>query len=746
MVKNSLLLIVVSLLSIQLFSQQSIEDARRIGLDETVTVSGIVTNGGELGIIRYIQDGTAGIAAYSDLTSDLEPGDSVTVTGSLKDYNNLLEIDPVETVTVHSTGNPLPAPKILNIPEIGEDYESQLVRINDVSFSNPTGTFEGDANYEIISEGETIEIRINRNATGIVGEPIPTESFDLIAIVSQYSWRDNDVTSGYQLLPRTMQDFDFNSNVMVTSAVNVSNINKTGFTLYWETDAEGTAEVRYGTNITPGAWTRFAAGTTSQAEEIFLQETEITGLTSGSIIYAQPFSVLGNDTAFAPVAAYATESNSTGEIKAYFNTDVDHSVATGTLAKNIGTAMDDTLIAYINRATETIDFAIYNINNSGLSNVSEALNEAHDRGVRIRFITCESTQHAGTDDLNPAIPVLERPEIPEGGIMHNKFAVFDAESADASKPVVWSGSTNLTYDQVRTDANNMIFIQDQSLAKAYQIEFEEMWGGTGETPNESNAKFGENKTDNTPHEFIIDGHLVELYFSPSDGTNQQLIDAIHQANNNLNVATMLITRTDLAVAISDAKNEGVAVNVLTDYEGSNTQTVNDILLEELGPNNFIFDDEVADILHHKYAVIDNSKPEFDPVVITGSHNWSNSANIRNDENTLIIHNGDIANQYYQNFVARFKGNNGDLATQIERFEETGILVYPNPATNRLNISSPKNISRIGIYSLTGVKAIDIQPKDTPSLSIELKGLKPGLYLLKIQTNNMESEIFKFLKN
>lgn len=117
------------------FSQQTIADARRT-LGETVTVSGIVTNGGEFGVIRYFQDSTAGLAAYSDLTADLNRGDSITVTGSLKDYNNLLEMDPVESVTMHSTGNSLPSPKIISVDEIGEDYESQLVRIDNVQFAH----------------------------------------------------------------------------------------------------------------------------------------------------------------------------------------------------------------------------------------------------------------------------------------------------------------------------------------------------------------------------------------------------------------------------------------------------------------------------------------------------------------------------------------------------------------------------------------------------------------------------------
>ena len=43
---------------------QDIATARSQGVGSTVTVTGIVTNGDELGPIRYIEDATAGIAIY----------------------------------------------------------------------------------------------------------------------------------------------------------------------------------------------------------------------------------------------------------------------------------------------------------------------------------------------------------------------------------------------------------------------------------------------------------------------------------------------------------------------------------------------------------------------------------------------------------------------------------------------------------------------------------------------------------
>ena len=58
--------------------------------------------------------------------------------------------------------------------------------------------------------------------------------------------------------------------------------------------------------------------------------------------------------------------------------------------------------------------------------------------------------------------------------MHNKFVVVDKQS-DFDAFVV-TGSMDFKYFQMRSDPNHLMFIKDKSLALAYNIEFEEMWG------------------------------------------------------------------------------------------------------------------------------------------------------------------------------------------------------------------------------------------------------------------------------
>jgi len=758
---KSIFTLLVLFFVIKLSAQQNIADARR-NLGMEVTVSGIVTNGSEFGIIRYFQDETAGLAAYGDIVEGIKRGDSITITGTLKDYRNLLEIDPVVSITIHSSNHELPAPKILSVEEIGEDYEGQLVQINDAEFVDAGGTFSGNTNYDFIAGGQTAELRINANSP-LVGEVIPSGKFNLVAICSQFSYNENDTRNGYQLLPRDMNDFVSGEPVNFTSPLQVTDITQNSFSLAWSTDVYATTEVRFGSSQDKSTWQYLTSQTVTESDENFLHEITISGFEPASIVYAEAFSVLESDTAFSTVGVYTTKSNSTGKINVYFNTPVSDDfwnfltintneyIKSGETFKNltedplnIGKAMEDTVIAYINRATESIDFCIYNINNSGLSNVSEALNDAHSRGVQVRFITDGSTNHNGTDDLLPEIPVLERPEIQNGGIMHNKFAIFDANSENPNLPWVWTGSLNLTYDQVNTDAQNIIFIQDQSLAKSYEIEFEEMWGSDGAQPNASNAKFGDKKSDNTPHHFVIGDIWVESYFSPSDNTNQKIIDAINTANNDLHVETMLITRSDLALAIKNASDRGANVHVVTNYINDNSESVNNILAQ-LPEGKFVYDDVANGILHHKTAIIDARLSISDPQVITGSHNWSNSANDRNDENTLIIHDWEIANKYLQQFAYRFTENGGNLVLSANDIEISSTKVFPNPVSENLVIQSEERFEYIQLYNLSGIKIKEINSLPEFEFTIDMTNYHTGIYILKVTTESNKKQVFKIVK-
>lgn len=727
--KNIIILALIILIPFISKSQADIAAARALTIGTSVTVTGVVLNGSELGNVRYVQDSTAGIAVYNAsanpvLTSAIK-GDKITVTGFLKNYNSLLEIDPVTNATLVSSSQPLPQIQIITPIGMNESVESELVQLNHCLIQG-TGNFVANTNYTFTSNGESGQLRTVTTCP-LVGQPIPTGAVNISGIVSQYSFTGY---GGYQLLIRNGFDIVPDSSILITSPITVSNITTTGFTLNWITNISGTTQIYYGntTNLEMG----ILNGTTNTTNHTI----NVTGANAAEIFYIRAFSVHNNDTAKASIQTFITQSNSSGDMKVYFTRSVDNTVSTGTNAITLNSLIDDTLINYINRTKYTLDIAIYNFSTTNIADITGAINAAKNRGVAVRIIHDDAASNTGLTGLDAAIGQISNGN--SGGIMHNKFVVIDANSVNPEDAIVWTGSTNWTDLQINnTDANNVIIIHDQSLAKAYKIEFEEMYGSSGLLPNASNAKFGSYKTNNTPHEFIIGGNRVELYFSPSDSVTERIIDVIGTVDNELYVETNLITKTNLATAIGNKANAGVVTKALVSSPGSCTPAVVSILSLALG-NNFKEYIE-GGILHHKLLIADPNYTSSDPLVLTGSHNWSASAETVNDENTLVVHNATIANIYYQEFVKRF-GLSLVITNNNEELTNNKINIYPNPCSDFLNIEfSERNKSAIIIklYDISGKLVLsEIENViDKYSCTLNISKLNKGLYVLTINDDN-----------
>lgn len=685
----------------------------------TVTVQGIVTNGGELGPIRYIQDATGGIGIYNpSVANSLSPGDVVTVSGQLTEYNCLLEItdETSFTYTLNSSGA-VPEPANVSAQAgFTETYEGQLVRIEAVQFTSAGLAFNGNNNYNIEDiDGNTYQVRINSNSTTIVGALIPSGFLNVVGILSQFQ-------GSYQLLPRTFSDFEFLGTAPVfTSSVNQTNLTTNSFTLEFETLNNGNTTVHYG--LTPD----LELGTVTDDVFATSHSIDVSGLEPGNIYYVQVESTSPEgDVSFSAVLAMATVSLSSGYIKVYFNRPVDTSVSTGVDAIYLNQAIPDTLIAYIDRAQETIDLAAYTFDNENA--IVDALVAAQARGVQIRIVADSGINPTVLASL-PGSKVLRPGSLP--GIMHNKFVIIDAFSDNPNEPIVWTGSTNFTDQQITVDPNSVIIFQDQSLAKGYTLEFEEMHSGV----------FSTSKTDNTPKNYLIGGVRVESYFSPTDPMNSIIINTVRSADYDLYFSLLTFTRTDIAYAIEDEIYDGnFAAGTIDQITSAEAQEVYLILSDKMGEHLRV--DVNSAIHHHKYLIVDPNLPGSDPTVLVGSHNWSNSAAFRNDENTVVVHSTSIANQYYQEFVKRYIEYGGtELVDSIVfvrnvQLPIANISVYPNPTTSSLQVqyhvqSTEQNLpiqisNSLGQVVYTGV--LDV--KNGNNQSVNVSQLGTGLYFLR----------------
>jgi len=418
---------------------------------------------------------------------------------------------------------------------------------------------------------------------------------------------------------------------------------------------------------------RLQYGLTRDLEMGYIEGLLLTNLKDATFYYVK--AIINDKNIETEIQLFSTASKSSGDITVYFNQWVNNNASSITDAISIS-AFEDTIIAYIDRVENTLDFCNYN---TGSEPIVTAVNNAEARGVVVRYIAADNTgtNNYQLDELSATIPMIQRPD--DGEIMHNKFIIKDA--ANPALAQVLTGSTNHTDNSCHEDYNNIVIVEDQALALAYEIEFEEMWGSTSNTPNASNAKFGDAKTDNTPHSFNIGGIAVESYFSPSDGTTEKIEAAVLSANTDMQFALLTYTNNDLGDAVISIHNSGVDVKGIIEndfYFGSEFSG-----LESAGVDVYSHS-STAHYLHHKYCIVDANNTGSDPLVVTGSHNWTNSAEDDYDENTLIIHDAIISNMYYEEFMARYADMTG---TGIVETTPRSVNISPNPANSQLIIQT-----------------------------------------------------------
>jgi phosphatidylserine/phosphatidylglycerophosphate/cardiolipin synthase-like enzyme len=134
---------------------------------------------------------------------------------------------------------------------------------------------------------------------------------------------------------------------------------------------------------------------------------------------------------------------------------------------------------------------------------------------------------------------------------------------------------------------------------------------------------------------------VEVYFSPRGGCQEAIVSAIDAARSVVHVQAYSFTSSPIAEALLRARNRGVAVEVVMD-EGQLKEGYSEIVFfyNQKVP---VFTDGLHAIAHNKVMIVDGQ------IVITGSFNFTKSAEDSNAENLLILHSPDLAARYEQNY-------------------------------------------------------------------------------------------------
>ncbi len=285
--------------------------------------------------------------------------------------------------------------------------------------------------------------------------------------------------------------------------------------------------------------------------------------------------------------------------------------------------IDSPLVQAIDGARVSVDIAAYSLS---LSSIRNALLNAHARGVQVRVVM-------ESDNMDKAAPMaLEGAGIPmvgdnREGLMHNKFVIIDRSD-------VWLGSTNFTTNGVYEDNNNLLRIRSSQVAQNYLVEFEEMF---------ADDFFGADTVAATPYQTLtLDGIPLEVYFSPDDGVAARISALLRGAEESIYFLAYSFTTDDFSEIIRRKAEEGVTVaGVMEDAQIQSNQGTEYYAFVQAGLP--VYADGNAGQMHHKVFIIDRR------IVITGSYNFSASAERRNDENIVILHDPTLAARYLEEF-------------------------------------------------------------------------------------------------
>lgn len=127
----------------------------------------------------------------------------------------------------------------------------------------------------------------------------------------------------------------------------------------------------------------------------------------------------------------------------------------------------------------------------------------------------------------------------------------------------------------------------------------------------------------------------EAYFSPNGNVASNLIKAINNSTSSIDLAIFDLTSQDIVEALVKAKERGVKIKIIADSRQAGGKHSLIYSLRSQGFNIKITHGIKRGIMHNKFAILDNK------LLITGSYNWTYSAEHFNYENAVFISDPNI---------------------------------------------------------------------------------------------------------
>ena len=142
----------------------------------------------------------------------------------------------------------------------------------------------------------------------------------------------------------------------------------------------------------------------------------------------------------------------------------------------------------------------------------------------------------------------------------------------------------------------------------------------------------------------------------------RILRQINRTKTSIDLAIFDFTSGELAGALLSARARGVAVRVVADARQARGKSSEVGVLLAGGIDARLLRGRGRGIMHHKFAVFDGR------LVVTGSYNWTESAEHANLENALFLDDAAV--------VARYAGLFERLFGRAQAAPVTGTLAAP----------------------------------------------------------------------
>jgi len=346
------------------------------------------------------------------------------------------------------------------------------------------------------------------------------------------------------------------------------------------------------------------------------------------------------------------------------------------------------MIELIDSSQATLDFAVM-----GFSHVDvvDAMIRAYDRGVQVRMVGDSGhLYNSGYKRLiERHIPVVTGND---AHIMHDKFMIVDGR-------FLFAATANWTPTDLEHNSNNFVSIDSPFVCADFQAEFDQMWDGA----------FGHQKVHNdNGRVYNLGDTEVEVWFSPNEDAMGRILELVDAAEESVRFTIFAFTKDQVGSAFIRKQEEFVRKDledgISLDADFRDRRSVAGVIdqsqLHSNGQYHEVYRLLGAEIplrmdgndaskqpgdyqagggrLHSKTMVLDAYGEN--PVVITGSFNWSASATQSNDEFLMVFKGPRIAQEFDGYFEYLYKNGRRMGRDFIDEEVSDGYILKPGDIT------------------------------------------------------------------